>query len=417
MSGQGLRAAIAATTFLSSAVMAQAGGFALREQSATLQGGSFAGAAAPGPSLSSMFWNPATVTTARGFQSESHGTIVMPSSELDVDAATLSPFGFGNGGDVGIDGFVPSSYVAYQVNDQLYLGISINAPYGLATKSETPWVGQFDHYRAQVFSTTVTPTVGYKINEMISVGAGVQVQYFDVDIQTAIAATPNPAVQRLEGDDVGFGFTAGVTLTPFQGTEIGIGYRSGISHTLEGTQAFEAGALSALGRVPITADVDLPQSVTIGLRQRVTDQFTLLAGAEWTDWSALGTIPIEGSPVPGGANLTFEYQDGFYFSLGGEYAYNENLTLRAGLGYEISPVEDEHRSMRLPDSDRIWASIGATYAFNDRFSIDAAYTHLFVDDAPLDVTTATPGGPIGYSGTAEGDVDIFAVSLRYKLGG
>src|SRR5215207_3903500 len=41
---------------------AQAGGFFIHEQSTYFQGTSFAGAAAGGPALSSMFWNPATIT-------------------------------------------------------------------------------------------------------------------------------------------------------------------------------------------------------------------------------------------------------------------------------------------------------------------------------------------------------------------
>ncbi|WP_181702359.1 OmpP1/FadL family transporter [Chthonobacter albigriseus] len=415
MAGRAYLSGVAVSTLLMSITAAQAGGFALREQSATSQGASFAGAAAPGDSISAMFWNPSAITTATGLVVESHGTIISPSSELKDATGTLNGFGItGNGGDVGIDGFVPSSYIAYQVNDQLYLGLSINAPFGLATKSDPAWVGQFDHYRAKVFSVNVQPTVAYKINDMLSVGVGAQIQYFDVNIQTALDATSAPDVQRLVGDDVAFGFTAGLTFTPLDGTVIGLGYRSQLAHALEGNQTFEGGLFA--GRYDIGADVDLPQSVTLGLRQKVTEDFTLLGGIEWTDWSSLGTIPIEGSPVPGAA-LTFEYEDGWFFSLGGEYAWNENLTLRAGLGYELSPIEDEYRSMRLPDSDRLWASIGASYKVNDRLSFDAAYTHLFVKDASIDVDTPTTGPTISYSGTAEGDVDIFAVSLRYKLGG
>jgi long-chain fatty acid transport protein len=41
---------------------AKAGGFYLHPQSAYVLGTSFAGAAAGGPSLSAMFWNPATIT-------------------------------------------------------------------------------------------------------------------------------------------------------------------------------------------------------------------------------------------------------------------------------------------------------------------------------------------------------------------
>ena len=47
----------------------EAGGFAIREQSAHFQGSSFAGNAAGG-ALSSMFWNPAAVGQFNGFNTE-----------------------------------------------------------------------------------------------------------------------------------------------------------------------------------------------------------------------------------------------------------------------------------------------------------------------------------------------------------
>ncbi|BBE74728.1 OmpP1/FadL family transporter [Oharaeibacter diazotrophicus] len=411
MSAKVLMSGIAAVAVAASTGSAFAGAFALREQSAYAQGSSFAGAAAPGDSISAMFWNPAAVTNAHGLTMESHHTFILPRSELSVDP-TQTPYAglLGNGGDVGIDAYVPSSYTAYQVNDSLYLGVSVNAPYGLSTHSEAPWVGQADHLRAKVFSANVTPTVGYKVNDQLSLGVGVSVQYFKVDLERAAAPLGSASVD-LSGDDVGFGFTAGLTYKPFDGTEIGLGFRSSISHALDGDITVRGLTPTPL-EFAIGADVELPETVTLGIRQKITDDFTLLGGVEWTNWSRLGTIPVKGAPTP--TALTFEYKDGWFFSLGGEYAWNDQLTLRAGGAFELSPVEDEHRSMRLPDNDRFWASIGATYKVSENLSLDASYSHLFVEDGKIDVNTSL--GTNYYGGTAESDIDIFAVSLRYSFG-
>ena len=151
--------------------------------------------------------------------------------------------------------------------------------------------------------------------------------------------------------------------------------------------------------------------MSIGVRQRINDAFTVMAGMEWANWSRIQTVPFAGSPAR--TSLALDFEDGWFFSLGGEYKYDPNWTFRAGLGYEISPTTDEHRSMRLPDADRIWASIGASYNWNERLSIDAGYSHLFVTDAPVDETTAG----IRYAGTAEGSADIISLGVRYKFGG
>jgi long-chain fatty acid transport protein len=132
---------------------------------------------------------------------------------------------------------------------------------------------------------------------------------------------------------------------------------------------------------------------------------------EWTNWSRIQVVPFEGSPA--GSDLALNYDDGWFFSIGGEYKFNPNLTLRTGVGYEIAPTQDEDRSMRLPDADRIWASIGASYNWNEQLSIDFGYSHLFVDDGPVDETTAG----IRYAGTAEGSADIISLGVRYKFGG
>ena len=64
-----LRAGTALGLLVIATAQASAGALALREQSAYGQGTSFAGVAAGG-ALSSMFWNPATMTQVPGIQSE-----------------------------------------------------------------------------------------------------------------------------------------------------------------------------------------------------------------------------------------------------------------------------------------------------------------------------------------------------------
>jgi long-chain fatty acid transport protein len=53
------------------------------------------------------------------------------------------------------------------------------------------------------------------------------------------------------------------------------------------------------------------------------------------------------------------------------------------LAYDESPVEDAHRTVRLPDSDRYWITLGARYELSRAIAIDVAYAHLFFDDAPI----------------------------------
>src|SRR5215467_4692121 len=70
--------AVGAGCLIGTAAPAFAGAFALREQSAAGQGMSFAGMAAGGGGLSSMFWNPATMTDYPGITSSFVGSGIFP---------------------------------------------------------------------------------------------------------------------------------------------------------------------------------------------------------------------------------------------------------------------------------------------------------------------------------------------------
>ena len=71
----------------------------------------------------------------------------------------------------------------------------------------------------------------------------------------------------------------------------------------------------------------------------------------------------------------------------------------------------------LPDADRFWLSAGASYKISDKATLDLAYSHLFVDDAPITTISSLPPYPTLL--TAEGDtnIDIVSVGFKYKMGG
>lgn len=414
---------------VASMTAAQAGGFALREQSAIGQGSSFAGVAAGG-SLSSMFWNPAGLASVDGTNTESVYSFVIPEAKVRnvqhtvatgqgalVDTAYRNKFGIlPTPGDVALDAFIPSSYAGSQLTEDLFVGLSVNAPYGMSTKAgKGNTKTSFHAATAKIFTTDVKVNVAYRINDVFTVGAGAGVMYNKVRMTSIPEALTDSAYSELLGDGWSPVFSAGVVMKPTENTEIGVGFRSAAWFDLEGTQTLPGGTQSAqlnavAGVHNIRADLVLPETVTIGLRQRVSDAFTLLGGFEWTNWSRVGTSAIHGSPA--GSKLVLEYKDGWYASLGGEYNYNEHLTLRAGVGYEKSPIPEEHRNLRLADADRVWTSIGASYQVSDKIGVDLGYSHVFVEDAY--VSGASSSGAFKYTGTSKGKADIISASLRYN---
>jgi long-chain fatty acid transport protein len=403
---------------------ANAGGFAVREQSSWGQGASFAGVAAGGSS-SAMFWNPATMTQIPGLQSNSvwSGIIPYASNSPNVAASTFGPLG--GTGDTATNALVPGGYYTWQFKPDMWLGLSITAPFGLSVKLPGSWAGSNYAADSSYLKTyNFTPSFAYRINDTISVGVGVQIQYAKVDLKRCVFApcgyplqappypTANAPLAELKGDDWGYGFTAGITWTPTPTTTIGIGYRSGINQKIDGTLD-----IHRVASFDVNATVNLPDTVSAGLRQRLTPQWTALATVEWANWSRIGTVTVSGAPKPN--ILPFQYEDGWFFSLGAEYMWNKQLTLRGGVGFEKSPVTDDVRMPLVPDNDRTWLSVGATYQWNDRILLDFAYSHVFVKSTSINITEAS-GNPwfatagVDYVGDVSSHVDIVSVGFHYR---
>ncbi len=413
-----LQAALLITVMAAGLGEAQAGSFAIREQSASAMGEAFAGVAAGTGSLSSMFWNPATMTGTPGFQSSAVMSMIAPYATLTPQPGTspaLLPLG--PAGNMSPLALLPALYTSYQINERLWLGVALNAPDGLSSKPRTPTASQLYGLESELMSGEGTLNLAYKINDMFSVAAGVRLLYMNLKEQTALAPIVSPPLTTLKGDGWNVGYTLGATIKPFTGTEIGLGYRSRITPTINGNLSFDV----PLGPIPagsygVELQLPVPESVNIGVRQRFGERFTGASTFEWTHWSILTSFPIVGSPIPGQA-APFFYRDGWMVSLGGEYQWDERLTLRAGIGYEQSPITNAIREVRNPDTDRKWGSVGLSYAFSDRLKLDVSYAHYLAGNVLIAIV---PGNPhfaavgVPFVGNVAGQLDIVSFGLNYR---
>jgi long-chain fatty acid transport protein len=391
-----------------SATAASAGGFDIHEQSTVFLGTASAGSAAGG-SLGSMFWNPAATAQFSGLNSESSYTLILPYANIDIRS---SPAGSGSSGNIGIDATTSASYGAYQVSKDVWLGMAINSPFGLATKPEnTTYPGSFLGVTSKLLTVNANPTIAYRLAPGITVGAGVQMEWAQAKLQFR---DPAGAVAQFGGADWAFGGTAGITLEPQEGTTIGLGYRSQLTHDIDGT--FHSVALTGGRNVEAVGTVDLPDIVTLSLRQVMTPTTRLLGTVEWTNWSRFKDIPIS---TPGGSlAVQSNWSDGWFFSVGGEYDYSPLITLRSGVAYEISPIDDPtKRLVQIPDNNRVWLSIGASYKWSEATTFDVAYSHIFIEDGGVDLQTASgPGLPAQgpFIGNSQAYADLISVGMRTR---
>ena len=78
---------------------------------------------------------------------------------------------------------------------------------------------------------------------------------------------------------------------------------------------------------------------------------------------------------------------------------------------EDSTQGTNNRSAISPDSDRIWATLGAGFNLSDNMTVDVGYAHIFVDDA--DINRSEKGAQL--KGTYELEADVIGAQMSYRF--
>ena len=430
------------------AQQARASAFALHEQGVSGLGNAYAGAAAAAEDASTVWWNPAGMARLpHGKHILLGGHLIMPSTEFNNSGSTpgaaSNPGLLGNGGDAGESAFVPNMFFAMDLNPVWSVGIGINVPFGLKTEYDQDWIGRFQGIESEVKTLNFNPAVSYKISERASIGFGVSYQRAEIDLLSAVnysgiaagaggapllAAVGGPGVEgrnstSVDGDAWGFNIGALFNVAP--ATRVGVHYRSSLDYETEGSTSF-TNVPAAFAGVPALAagtsngdvklDLETPASFSLSAAHSASERLELLADATWTEWSSIKQLPlVRTSGAASGQTLdtlTFNFEDSWRLALGANYQWSGPWTLRAGVAYDQSPVPNaQDRSVRLPDNDRYWLSLGATYRQSAASRFDVGYTFINVKDADIENDqTARARGIV--RGTYEASVNI--LSLQYQ---
>jgi long-chain fatty acid transport protein len=419
---------------------AMGAGFGLRESaSATAFGSANAGGTASAEDISYMFFNPAGLTRQSGSQFLVGGQAIFPELTFEGGSAstvlTTPITGTPHDDDAGVNAVAPSLYGMWSLDDNTRLGLGVTVPWGLETDHPEGWIGRYHALNSKLVSVNFNPAVARRYGNL-SVGGGVQVQYTKVNLSNAAdfgtvgsvlavgGAVPGAQDGKAEfdGSDWGFGFNLGVLYEFSKQTRVGLAYRSMISHDLDGDTVFtldSAGigaAISAGGGAFVNtgshAKLSTPETLSLGVHHDVDERWSVMADMVWTAWSRFQSFRITfDNPAQTDDVTTAEWDDTFFLSLGTAYRANPAWTFRGGVAFDQSPVPDNTRNPRIPDEDRIWLSLGASYHGFKGVRVDAAYTHFFIDDSEINLTTAIPGNT--FRGNLNGDFaltsDLFSI--------
>ena len=429
-------------------------GFALFEQNASGLGNAYVGGAAVAEDASTIYFNPAGMTRIKGRQVVGALSLISPSVRFSDDGTSTVPGigipgvpplqnqGGGNGGNAGGLAAVPAGYLSWELQpDRLWLGVGFGSPFGLSTEWDEGWIGRFHAIESSVEALTINPSIAWKLSETVSLGAGVSIQQMKATLSNAVpystlafgsgfaaggaaggaaalAAVGGPGkegVATVDGDSWAFGWNLGGTFQVTPATRLGVAYRSTISHELEGDVSF-AGRPAALGSAlpdgPVKADVKLPDTFSLALVHDLDSRWQLLADYTWTGWSSIPELAIQRSNGTTVSSSKLAFEDAWRVGLAANYRYDEQWTLRFGVAYDKTPVQDADRTPRLPDESRIWTAVGAQWRMDRQTAFDFGLIYLWIDDASSNLTTAS-GGTL--RGTYEASTWILGGQVRYNF--
>jgi long-chain fatty acid transport protein len=146
------------------------------------------------------------------------------------------------------------------------------------------------------------------------------------------------------------------------------------------------------------------------------EKWTFAADVNWFGWSGADSIAIT-FETPFGSNITEsaiiqEYEDTFILRLGAEYQLSDALALRAGYGYDQSPIQDEHLSPTLPGANRNNAALGMGYTLGN-VDIDLAYFVVLFAERTSEIESPAYAGLL--NGHYNTTVHIFNMSVGYRF--
>ena len=465
---------IVAAALSAMSVGAQASGYRFGSQSVAGQGTADANGA-EASDASTIFYNPAGLSRLDGTQISAGATVVVPHSTYTDTGSTHftgAPTGGTPAKDYAPDAVAaPSLYVSKKLNDQWAVGLGLFVPYGAKLDYGNNWNGRYALSNIKLEAITLNPSVSWKLNQHHAFGFGIDAEHMKaelgqaVDVPGSIAALSsgagaaqgallikqiaalggNPALLRTAGDahgsndgqDWGWGFNLGYMFTLDENTRFGLAYRSSISHQLKGSTVWDFSQVTtdpivnkvlaaASHKVNSAALVRLrtPETLSANVFHQFDAKWAGMADVTFSRHNRMGDLHIEFPGTGEGDEvIRQQWKNTVRVSLGGNYAYNENLTLRAGVAYDQSPVQSaELTHPALPDSDRMQYSFGANWKLSPRSSIDLAYSFLDFKDAKINYTNQC--NPLATTCTGNGEttrglykthLSLVGIAYNYKF--
>lgn len=378
---------------------------------AVAMGGAFVGLA---DDFSVIFWNPAGITQFNQKAFGLAGDLIMPSSTFKYD---LSGTTLVNAQTVSKSYFAGMAAYYHPINENLVVGIGVYNPVGLGIIWEgddfaSITGGTAYEWESYIGAITFSPALAYKINEQISVGAALNINYglFNLSNHAGFAWEAfDLGQQKIRLKGYGIGATFGILVKPHKKFNLGVTFRTPTKMSFSGDA--EISQLNVLDMIPgtpisgttinttsdVAGDVTLPLWLCGGIAFKPIENLILTADVQYTNWAKIDVIKLEpedsfwqsiNAATDSQIQLDMRWENCIQIRFGAEYKI-KNISLRGGYYKDPSPAPNETMNILVPNYDFNSFSVGFGYPFKG-IQFDFTLEYLIGKDRDIPYLLADP---------------------------
>jgi long-chain fatty acid transport protein len=206
------------------------------------------------------------------------------------------------------------------------------------------------------------PGLSFKINDMISVGAAVNIMYATMEFNTANAMGQLP---HMGASSFGYGATIGVLVRPVDFLQIGLAYE-----TKSIFQDFTFNTAAGVDKI----EFNQPQTATIGLGIKPIKDLSIGFDVQWIHWPETNGLNLPKYMVntSGAMPWNMDWSDQFVYKVGVQYTVLPMLVLRAGYNYGKMPLNSDRafENIAFPAVSEHHFTAGIGINFTKQFALN-----------------------------------------------
>lgn len=206
------------------------------------------------------------------------------------------------------------------------------------------------------------PGLSYKINDMISVGAAVNIMYATMEFNVASTMGQLP---HMGASSFGYGATIGVLVKPVDFLQIGLAYE-----TKSTFQDFTFNTAAGVDKI----EFNQPQTATIGLGIKPIKDLSIGFDVQWIRWSETNglNLPEYKTNASSAMPWNMDWSDQLVYKVGVQYAVLPMLVLRAGYNYGKMPLNSDRafENIAFPAVSEHHFTAGIGINFTKQFTLN-----------------------------------------------